>query len=64
MISKQEIDIIDPRDQVNLYGYENYFNSFKQLYENQKLPNTILISGPKGIGKSTFTYHFINFLLS
>ena len=64
MIPKKKIDIIDPKDQVNLYGYENYFNSFKKLYENQKLPNTILISGPKGIGKSTFAYHFINFLLS
>ena len=28
------------------------------------LPNNILISGKKGIGKSTFVYHFINFILS
>ena len=64
MRSKKEIEIIKPINQINLYGYKNYFDSFKNLYEKGKLPNTILISGPKGIGKSTFIYHFINYLLS
>ena len=64
MRSEKEIEIIKPISQINLYGYKNYFDSFKNLYEKDKLPNTILISGPKGIGKSTFIYHFINYLLS
>jgi len=64
MRSKKEIEIIKPINQINLYGYKNYFDSFKNLYEKGKLPNTILISGPKGIGKSTFIYHFINYILS
>ena len=64
MNSKKEVEIIDPKNQVNLYGYKNYFDSFKNLFEKDKLPNTILVSGPKGIGKSTFIYHFINYLLS
>ena len=64
MNSRNEIKIIEPKNQINLYGYENYFNSFKTLYEKNKLPNAILLSGPKGLGKSTFAYHFINYLLS
>ena len=57
-------EVTKPKSQLNLYGYESYFKSFNKLYEQDKLPNSILISGQKGLGKSTFTYHFINFLLS
>ncbi len=57
-------EVTKPKSQLNLYGYESYFKFFNKLYEQDKLPNSILISGQKGLGKSTFTYHFINFLLS
>ena len=57
-------EITKPKSQLKLYGYESYFKFFNKLYEQDKLPNSILISGQKGLGKSTFTYHFINFLLS
>ena len=60
----KNIDIIDPKNQLNLFGYEDYFNSFIKLYKKNKLPNVILLNGPKGIGKATFAYHFINYLLS
>ena len=49
---------------MNLFGFNNYFNSFAKLYKKNKLPNTILLSGQKGSGKATFAYHFINYLLS
>ena len=54
----------DSINQLNLYGYEDYFNSFVKLHKKNKLPKIILLSGPKGIGKATFAYHFINYLLS
>ena len=57
-------EVTKPKSQLNLYGYESYFKFFNKLYVQDKLPNSILISGQKGLGKSTFTYHFINFLLS
>ena len=57
-------EVTKPKSQLNLYGYESYFQFFNKLYEQDNLPNSILISGQKGLGKSTFTYHFINFLLS
>ena len=57
-------DAIKPIHQLRLFGYDNYFKFFKNLYKKNKLPNVILLSGQKGIGKATFAYHFINYLLS
>ena len=59
-----DLKIIPPRNQIHLFGYEHYFKSFIKLYLKNELPNIILLSGPKGSGKATFIYHFINFLLS
>ena len=58
------MEILLPKLQTSLYGYENYFNTFINLYKKKKLPNVILLRGPKGSGKATFIYHFINCLLS
>ena len=51
-------------NQTVLYGLSRYFNDLVKLYQNQRLPNKILFSGKKGIGKSTLAYHLINFILS
>ena len=58
------IDILSSQNQLRLYGYEENFNLFTKLYNNNKLPNVILLTGLKGSGKATFAYHFINYLLS
>lgn len=50
--------------QTNLYGLEKNFDEFVRLYDDKKLPNKILLSGQKGIGKSTLCYHLINYILS
>ena len=55
---------LEPISQKKLYGLEIYFNELKELHLNNKLPNKILLSGQKGLGKSTFAYHFINYILS
>ena len=60
----KNVNIIDPKNQLSLFGYENYFSLFIKLYKKNKLPNVILLNGPQGIGKATFAYHFINYLLS
>ena len=64
MIVDQNEKTLEPKNQLTLYGYDKYFYSFKNLYKKNNLPNVILLSGPKGSGKSTFIYHFINYLLS
>ena len=43
----------------NLVGYENYLNNLLTLYKNNKLPNKILLSGQKGIGKSLLIKNFV-----
>ena len=58
------IEVLSPKNQLYLFGYEDYFKFFIKLFEKGKLPNTILLSGLKGSGKATFAYHFVNYLLS
>ena len=62
--ANEDIKIVSAKNQLRLFGFEDYFNSFIQLYEKKELPNSILLSGPKGLVKSTFAYHIINCLLS
>ena len=53
-----------PIRQKKLFFYNQYFKLFIKLYKNNLLPNKILLTGQSGLGKSTFAYHFINFILS
>ena len=55
---------LKPSNQTNLYGLVFYFQDFINLFNKNKLPNKILLSGYKGIGKSTLAYHLINYVLS
>jgi DNA polymerase-3 subunit delta' len=55
---------LNPSNQLSLYGHHSEFCNFIDLYKNKKLPNKILLSGEKGIGKSTLAYHLINRILS
>jgi DNA polymerase-3 subunit delta' len=55
---------IKPSENTNLYGMSFYFNEIIKLYDEKKMPNKILFSGKKGLGKSTLAYHIINYILS
>ena len=55
---------IQPIEHAQLKGYKDLFGTFISLYKKQKLPNKIILSGRRGIGKSTFAYHFINYVFS
>ena len=55
---------LNPSNQLNLFGHHTEFQNFYNLFLNKKLPNKILLSGEKGIGKSTLAYHIINYVLS
>ncbi len=56
--------ILEPANQIQLYGLKNEFNELVNLYNEKKFPNKILLSGQKGSGKCTMAYHLINFILS
>ena len=47
-----------------LYGLGNKLKELTDLFDNQKLPNKILLKGPKGTGKCTLSYHLINYIFS
>ena len=55
---------LKPSTQINLFEHKDIFNQLYKLYKKDTLPNKILLSGEKGIGKSTLAYHFINSVLS
>jgi len=55
---------LNPSTQTNLFEHKVFFNHLSKLSKNDNLPNKILLSGEKGIGKSTLAYHLINFVLS
>jgi DNA polymerase-3 subunit delta' len=55
---------LNPVNQLSLYHHHSEFSNFIELYKSEKLPNKILLSGQKGIGKSTLAYHIINHILS
>ena len=55
---------LEPSIQLKLFGYKENFNHLANLFNRANLPCKIILSGPEGIGKSTFAYHFINYALS
>ncbi len=55
---------LEPANQTRLFELDNYILELIQLEKKNNLPNKILLSGQKGLGKSTLAYHFINYSLS
>ena len=55
---------LNPSNQISLFEHKEIFNQLYKLSKNDTLPNKIILSGEKGIGKSTLAYHLINFVLT
>ena len=55
---------LKPVNQTYLFGLHQYLQELIELDKKKCLPNKILLSGQKGLGKSTLAYHFINYILS
>ena len=53
--------MIDQEINRTFYKNKNLFNLFIKLNNKNRMPNKFVISGKKGIGKSTFSYHLINY---
>ena len=47
-----------------LKNFTSCLDTFVNLYINKKLPQTLLLTGEKGIGKLNFVYHFVNYVFS
>tara|TARA_B100001939_G_scaffold217281_1_gene186890 strand:+ start:486 stop:1415 length:930 start_codon:yes stop_codon:yes gene_type:complete len=55
---------LTPKNQTSLFSLNNYLLDFIKLYKKNKLPTKILLSGDKGLGKSTLAFHLVNYILS
>ena len=55
---------LKPSENRQLFGMNYFFNQIISLYNQKKMPSKILLSGKKGVGKSTLAYHVINYILS
>tara|TARA_B100002019_G_scaffold272024_1_gene266895 strand:- start:8 stop:937 length:930 start_codon:yes stop_codon:yes gene_type:complete len=55
---------LTPINQTSLFSLDNYLLDFIKLYQKKKLPTKILLSGDKGLGKSTLAFHLVNYILS
>ena len=55
---------LSPINQTNLFSLDNYLLEFVELFKKKRLPTKILLSGDKGLGKSTLAFHLVNFILS
>ena len=55
---------LKPSENTQLYGMSNFINEIISLYNKKKMPTKILLSGKKGLGKSTLAYHIVNYILS
>ena len=51
-------------ENIRLFGMNFFFNEITNLYNSKKMPTKILLSGKKGLGKSTLAYHIVNYILS
>jgi energy-coupling factor transporter ATP-binding protein EcfA2 len=49
----------DPKNSLNLYGLNKDFNFLSFLYQKKKLPKVLMLTGRKGIGKSTLVNHLL-----
>ena len=55
---------LKPSENTKLHGMNHFFNEIITLYNKRKMPTKILLTGKKGLGKSTLAYHIINYILS
>ena len=56
--------ILKPSENTQLYGMKYFFNEIIMLFNKKKMPTKILLSGKKGLGKSTLAYHIVNHIFS
>jgi len=55
---------LNPINSLHLFGLNNFFLDFVELFKINKYPKVLLLTGEKGIGKFTLSFHFINHILS
>ena len=57
-------NFLDPLNSTKLISLDIFFNEMTELYNLNKFPKVLLLSGKKGIGKFTLVVHFLNYIFS
>lgn len=52
-------NFFDTKNSLNLYGLQKDFQFLQTIYNNEKLPKVLLLTGNKGVGKSTLINHLL-----
>ena len=63
-MSKTKSDKFEPIFSTQLFGLESYFTDLVKLKENHNFPKVLLLTGDKGSGKFTLSFHLLNFFFS
>ena len=57
-------NIVDPRFNDELYGFDKIEKMFLNVIRNEKLSNAYIFYGIKGVGKATFAFRLARFILN
>ena len=57
------MEILRPNEHQLLYGHSSLEKYFIDLWRKNTIPQSIILSGEKGIGKATLAYKFSRFLI-
>lgn len=55
---------MNPREQDNLIGHESVEADLLNAWKKGRLPHSILLTGPRGVGRATLAFRLTKFLLS
>jgi DNA polymerase III subunit delta' len=53
-----------PRANPELLGHEAAEATLRRLFQSDRMPHALLLTGPRGIGKATLAYRFARFVLA
>ena len=51
----------NPKKTKRLFGLENEFNFLKKMISSDKFPKTLMLTGNRGVGKSTMISHLMHY---
>lgn len=60
----EDVDPFDPRRNPHLEGFEEAERTVLEAWSGGRFPHAWLITGPKGVGKTTFAYRLARFVLA
>ena len=55
-------DYNDPKKSLVLFGLQNKFDFFYNLFKQEKLPHVLMLTGKKGVGKFTLINHLLTYI--